>query len=129
MTKFDELIKDGPEKIIEIIVGDRHPEPIRETLKEKWREYFNSPAKPTLTEGEKEFVRWALDFGFKWAAKDEYGTIGVYSSKPKKDWDIGQWIVKSSMRDALYRGPLQINFIQWGDDEPVYLPDFVEGSK
>jgi hypothetical protein len=139
MTNFEKIVQGGPEAVIAYaykafcetcIHGDTD---CRKFNTPKCREgrlaWLNSPAKPTLTEDEEVFVRWALDFGFEWAARDRDGSICVFSAKPYKDYDCGQWAVNVNMRDATYSGPLQINFIHREDTEPVYLPDLVKGGK
>ena len=70
-----------------------------------------------------------IDKKYKWLARDNNGSVCIYTNKPKKE-DV-YWIDYSPFRPLDF-GLLNIikkNLfaeIKWGDEEPVYIDDYVE---
>lgn len=83
------------------------------------------PKKKEFTDDELAIMR-SLPKEYKWIARDEYGSddeIYTFSRKPKKEhaiWENNGSIIGLRMFKHLF------NSIQWEDEEPVFIDDYVE---
>ena len=88
-------------------------------------EIIKLPKKKEFTDDELTIMR-SLPKEYKWIARDEYGSddeIYIFSRKPKKEhaiWENNGSIIGLRMFKHLF------NSIQWEDEEPVFIDDYVE---
>ena len=80
----------------------------------------------------KNFSRETLNFfefidkEYKWIAKDKDGEVCIYIDKPKKEdkcWNCNPYYFfkpLDTIKESLFTE------IQWEDEEPVYIDDYVE---
>lgn len=87
------------------------------------------PKKKAFTSDELAIMR-SLPKEYKWIARDDYGSddeIYTFSRKPKKEhavWENNGSIIGLRMFKHLFPN------IQWEDEEPVFIDDYVErGAK
>ena len=86
------------------------------------------PKKKEFTDDELCILR-NIDKEYKWIAKDRDGDLWIYTNKPKKEYDR-YWKDCSSSKSLSFE-PLDIfknslfNSIQWEDEEPVFIDDYV----
>ena len=69
-----------------------------------------------------------IDKKYKWIAKDKSGLICTFVSKPTKTekfW-AGGWSDDASYASLEAFINSLFNSIQWEDEEPVYIDDYVE---
>ena len=81
------------------------------------------PKKKQFTDDELCILR-NIDKEFKWIARDEYrDVLYMYKEKPEKTKD-GNWYGDNWCRIGIYNH--LFNSIQWEDEEPVFIDDYVE---
>lgn len=81
------------------------------------------PKKKQFTDDELCILR-NIDTKYKWLARDEYReTLCVYKEKPEKTEDRN-WYSEGWCRIGIYNHLFKC--IQWEDEEPVYIDDYVE---
>ena len=86
------------------------------------------PKKKQFTDDELCILR-NIDKEYKWIAKDIDGDLWIYTNKPKKEYDR-YWKDCSSSKSLSFE-PLDIfknslfTEIEWEDEEPVYIDDYV----
>ena len=86
------------------------------------------PKKKQFTDDELCILR-NIDKEYKWIAKDRDGDLWIYTNKPKKEYDR-YWKDCSSSKSLSFE-PLDIfknslfTEIEWEDEEPVYIDDYV----
>lgn len=59
---------------------------------------------------------------YEWCARDKNGTLYLYEKKPYKKGDIWYHDISESFNCYNHL----FNSILWEDEEPVYIPDYVE---
>ena len=85
------------------------------------------PKKKEFTDDELYILR-NIDKKYKWIAKDKDGLICTYINKPKKTeklwsdgWSNGEsYASLEAIKNSLF------NSIQWEDEEPVFIDDYVD---
>ena len=86
-------------------------------------EIIKLPKKKEFTDDELSILR-NIDTKYKWLARDEYREIlYVYKEKPEKTEDRN-WYSEGWCRIGIYNHLFKC--IQWRDEEPVYIDDYVE---
>jgi hypothetical protein len=81
------------------------------------------PKKKEFTDDELSILR-NIDAKYKWLARDEYREIlYVYKEKPEKTEDRN-WHGEGWCRIGIYNHLFKC--IQWRDEEPVFIDDYVE---
>lgn len=82
------------------------------------------PKKKEFTDDELCILR-NIDKKYKWIARDEDGRMSAYENKPKKS-ELGYW--KSGIGEWHCIGLFKhlFNSIQWEDEEPIFIDDYVE---
>lgn len=85
-------------------------------------EIIKLPKKKEFTDDELCILR-NIDKKYKWIARDKGGTTYIHEEKPTKEgetWEnVGHWC-------SLYTFKHLFNSIQWEDEEPVFIDDYVE---
>lgn len=79
------------------------------------------PKKKEFTDDEL-FLFKKVNKEYEWCARDKNGTLYLYEKKPYKKGDI--WYHNISESFNCYNH--LFNSILWEDEEPVYIPDYVE---
>lgn len=85
------------------------------------------PKKKEFTDNEL-YILNNIDKKYKWIAKDKNGLICTFVSKPiktEKFWSDG-WSDGTSYASLEAIKNSLFNSIQWEDEEPVYIDDYVE---
>ena len=89
-------------------------------------EIIKLPKKKEFTDDEL-FILKNVDKRYKWIAKDKNGLIVTFVSKPIKTerfWnDDASYASLEAIKNSLF------NSIQWEDDEPVCIDDYVTRNK
>ena len=84
---------------------------------------------PKLTEDEKVILR-NLPKEYKYIARQKYGELAVYQSKPYKDNICGYWeYYENSMRKFLSLYNHLFQFIKWEDEESYLIEDLLKGEE
>ena len=87
------------------------------------------PKKKEFTDDELCILR-NIDKEYKWIAKDRDGDLWIYTNKPKKEYDR-YWKDCSSSKSLSFE-PLDIfknslfTEIEWEDEEPICIDDYVD---
>lgn len=85
-------------------------------------EVIKLPKKKEFTDDELCILR-NIDKKYKWIARDKSYTTYTHEEKPTKEretWEnVGHWC-------SLYAFKHLFNSIQWKDEEPVFIDDYVE---
>ena len=85
--------------------------------------------KVKLTEDEKVILR-NLPKEYKYIARQKYGELAVYQSKPYKDNICGYWeYYENSMRKFLSLYNHLFQFIKWEDEESYLIEDLLKGEE
>ena len=84
-------------------------------------EVIKLPKKKEFTDDELAIMR-SLPKEFKWITRDKNGRIYLYTKKPTKL--DKEWII-SCCRDFTIFNHV-FNSIQWEDEEPLFIDDYVE---
>lgn len=90
-------------------------------------EIIKLPKKKQFTDNEL-YILNNIDKKYKWIAKDKSGLICTFVSKPIKTerfW-AGGWSDDASYASLEAFINSLFNSIQWEDEEPVYIDDYVE---
>lgn len=86
-------------------------------------EIIKLPKKKQFSQDELCILR-NIDKKYKWIAKDKDGLICIFVSKPIKTgkiWSDGEsYASLGAIKNSLF------NSIQWEDEEPIYIDDYVE---
>lgn len=81
------------------------------------------PKKKQFTDDELAIMR-SLPKGYKWIARDESGRMFMYNVKPKKS--DSYWKAQNTLWNSLVMFEHIFQSIQWEDEEPVFIDDYVE---
>ena len=66
-----------------------------------------------------------IDKKYKWIARDESGSLCVFDEKPKKSEEMWDNVTYSDFIELNCYNSL-FNSIQWEDEEPVFIDDYVD---
>ena len=66
-----------------------------------------------------------IDKKYKWIARDKSGNLCIFDEKPNKNEEIWDNVIRSDFIELNCYNSL-FNSIQWEDNEPVYIDDYVE---
>lgn len=92
----------------------------KEFLKQKIK-IKDKVKKPKLTEVEKIILKHFLDENYKYVARDEFGKLFLYFSKPHKSFKM--WLSKSNTKELCFD---MLKFIKWSDEEPYLIEDLLK---
>ena len=81
------------------------------------------PKKKEFTDDELCILR-NIDKKYKWIARDESGSLCIFDEKPNKNEEIWDNVIRSDFIELNCYNSL-FNSIQWEDNEPVYIDDYV----
>ena len=65
-----------------------------------------------------------IDKKYKWIARDKSGNLCIFDEKPNKNEEIWDNVIRSDFIELNCYNSL-FNSIQWEDNEPVYIDDYV----
>ena len=65
-----------------------------------------------------------IDKKYKWIARDKSGNLCIFDEKPNKNEEIWDNVICSDFIELNCYNSL-FNSIQWEDNEPVYIDDYV----
>ena len=65
-----------------------------------------------------------IDKKYKWIARDKSGNLCIFDDKPNKNEEIWDNVIRSDFIELNCYNSL-FNSIQWEDNEPVYIDDYV----
>ena len=82
------------------------------------------PKKKQFTNDELCILR-NIDKKYKWIARDENGNLCIFNEKPNKSEEMWDNVIHSSFIELGCFNNL-FNSINWEDDEPIYIDDYVE---
>ena len=82
------------------------------------------PKKKEFTDDELCILR-NIDKKYKWIAKDESGSLCIFDKKPKKSEEMWDNVTHSDFIELNCYNSL-FNSIQWEDEEPIRIDDYVE---
>ena len=82
------------------------------------------PKKKQFTDDELCILR-NIDKKYKWIARDESGSLCIFDEKPKKSEEMWDNVTHSDFIELNCYNSL-FNSIQWEDEEPIYIDDYVE---
>ena len=88
-------------------------------------EIIKLPKKKEFTDDELAIMR-GLPKSFKWIARDDSGEVFIYQDKPIKQNKSGVWSDNGAFYNSLHMFTHLFNSIQWEDEEPVFIDDYVE---
>ena len=66
-----------------------------------------------------------IDKKYKWIARDKNSDLTIFAEKPCKLTEIWDFAAGSAYSEIYYHNHL-FNSIQWEDEEPVFIDDYVE---
>ena len=66
-----------------------------------------------------------IDKKYKWIARDESGSLCIFDEKPKKSEEMWDNVTHSDFIELNCYNSL-FNSIQWEDEEPIRIDDYVE---
>lgn len=81
------------------------------------------PKKKEFTDDELCVLR-NIDKKYKWIARDKSGNLCIFDEKPNKNEEIWDNVIRSDFIELNCYNSL-FNSIQWEDNEPVYIDDYV----
>ena len=81
------------------------------------------PKKKEFTDDELCILR-NIDKKYKWIARDKSGNLCIFDEKPNKNEEIWDNVIRSDFIELNCYNSL-FNSIQWEDNEPVYIDDYV----
>ena len=81
------------------------------------------PKKKEFTDDELCILR-NIDKKYKWIARDKSGNLCIFDEKPNKNEEIWDNVIRSDFIELDCYNSL-FNSIQWEDNEPVYIDDYV----
>ena len=82
------------------------------------------PKKKEFTDDELCILR-NIDKEYKWIARYKSGNLCIFDEKPNKNEEIWSIMIHSDYIDFHCYNSL-FNSIQWEDEEPVYIDDYVD---
>ena len=82
------------------------------------------PKKKEFTDDELCILR-NVDKEYKWVARDKCGNISLYEKKPYKSITM-VWSIEKGYNEWFFMFDHLFNSIQWEDEEPVFIDDYVE---
>lgn len=65
-----------------------------------------------------------IDKKYRWIARDKSGNLCIFDDKPNKNEEIWDNVIRSDFIELNCYNSL-FNSIQWEDNEPVYIDDYV----
>lgn len=88
--------------------------------------YWDIPKWTPILTNDERVVLSNLDPVFKWIACDLDGSIWAFANKPKKRadgyvWEDNSIIANLSMFHEIFK------WIEWEDEEPIFIPDLLHG--
>ena len=83
------------------------------------------PKKKEFTDDELAIMR-SLPIEIKWIARDDDGAIFMYKDKAIKVNRSGKWSDIKAIYNSLHMFEHLFQTIQWEDEEPVFIDDYVE---
>lgn len=87
-------------------------------------EIIKLPKKKQFTDDELCILR-NIDKKYKWIARDESGSLCIFDEKPKKSEEMWDNVTHSDFIELNCYNSL-FNSIQWEDEEPIRIDDYVE---
>ena len=87
-------------------------------------EIIKLPKKKEFTDDELCILR-NIDKKYKWIARDKSGSLCIFDEKPKKSEEMWDNVTHSDFIELNCYNSL-FNSIQWEDEEPIYIDDYVE---
>ena len=87
-------------------------------------EIIKIPKKKQFTDDELCILR-NIDKKYKWIARDESGSLCIFDEKPKKSEEMWDNVTHSDFIELNCYNSL-FNSIQWEDEEPIRIDDYVE---
>ena len=81
------------------------------------------PKKKEFTDDELCVLR-NIDKKYKWIARDKSGSLCIFDEKPKKSEEMWDNVTHSDFIELNCYNHL-FNSIQWEDEEPIYIDDYV----
>ena len=88
------------------------------------KEIIKLPKKKEFTDDELCILR-NIDKKYKWIARDESGSLCIFDEKPKKSEEMWDNVTHSDFIELNCYNSL-FNSIQWEDEEPIRIDDYVE---
>ena len=82
------------------------------------------PKKKEFTDDELCILR-NIDKEYKWIARDNNGSVSIFSEKPYREDDVWGNVILALYNDLNCYNHL-FDQIQWEDEEPIYIDDYVE---
>lgn len=87
-------------------------------------EIIKLPKKKKFTDDELCILK-NIDKKYKWIARDNNGSVCIFSEKPYREDDAWGNVIRTQYNNFNCYNHL-FNSIQWEDEEPVYIDDYVE---
>lgn len=87
-------------------------------------EIIKLPKKKQFTNDELCILR-NIDKKYKWIARDESGSLCIFDEKPKKSEEMWDNVTHSDFIELGCFNNL-FNSINWEDEEPIYIDDYVD---
>lgn len=87
-------------------------------------EPYKLPKKKQFSQDELCILR-NIDKKYKWIARDESGSLCIFDEKPKKSEEMWDNVICSDFIELNCYNHL-FNSIQWEDEEPIRIDDYVE---
>ena len=87
-------------------------------------EIIKLPKKKQFTDDELCILR-NIDKKYKWIARDESESLCIFDEKPKKSGEMWNNVISTGYIEFHCYNQL-FNSINWEDDEPIYIDDYVE---
>lgn len=88
------------------------------------KEIIKLPKKKEFTDDELCVLK-NIDKKYKWITRDKSGNLCIFDEKPNKNEEIWDNVIRSDFIELNCYNSL-FNSIQWEDNEPVYIDDYVE---
>ena len=82
------------------------------------------PKKKEFTDDELCVLR-NIDKKYKWIARDKSGNLCIFDEKPNKNEEIWDNVIRSDFIELNCYNSL-FNSIQWEDNEPIFIDEYVE---
>ena len=87
-------------------------------------EIIKLPKKKQFTDDELCILR-NIDKKYKWIARDKSGSLCIFDEKPKKSEEMWDNVTHSDFIELNCYNNL-FNSINWEDEEPIYIDDYVD---
>ena len=88
------------------------------------KEIIKLPKKKEFTDDELCVLR-NIDKKYKWIARDKSGSLCIFDEKPNKSGEMWNNVIHSSFIELGCFNNL-FNSINWEDDEPIRIDDYVD---